>query len=228
MSEQSGQGVDRQGLKEAVRAVVESGDHLRRRIRDLMLAAFPSGRLDLSVMREVTGATLEGINDAARVHGDRAREVVGQSVEGVEEALLKAAEASKLAIEEAAGRTAEFSTTDLAKALDDLGAIEALFMDTLSDVAGAGRDTAAAVFSDLLGHFRNSGSDIGRRLADITAGLGIELPPAAGENLQKGFDMAHTTADRLARFAGGFLADIRNNLSAAAPLADKDEEKGAD
>jgi Family of unknown function (DUF6781) len=228
MSDRSERDVDLQRLKEAVSAVVESGDNLRRRTRDLMLTAFASAHLDLPAMRQVTAATLESIGAAAHVHGDRTREVARQSVEGVEEALLKAAEASKLAIEEAAGRTAEFSRTDLAKAVDDLGAIEALFMDTLSDVTAAGRDTAAAVFGDLLGHFRNSGSAIGRRIADITTGLGDELPPVTGESLQKGFDMAHATADRLARFASGFLADIRQNLSPGIEVADKDEKKGTD
>ena len=230
MSEQSEQDIDLQRLKDAVRSAVESGNNLQRQVRDLMLEAFSAGHLDLSVMRQVTSTTLEGIGSAASAGGDRTREVMRQSVAGVEEALMQAAEASKLAIQEAAGRTAEFSRNDLARAFADLGAIEALFMDTLGEVATAGSRTAAAVFGDFLGHFRNSGTAIGRHLAETMTGLGEELPQAAGEGLQRGLDMAHTTADRLARFASGFLAAIDQGLSSAGEGASGDgaDEKGPD
>ncbi|MGD8312182.1 MAG: hypothetical protein PVJ66_06255 [Gammaproteobacteria bacterium] len=229
MPEKPEQDIDLQRLKAAVHAAVESGVDLQRQVRDLMLAALSSGRLDMPAMREVTRTTLEGVSSAAGIHGDRIPEVIRQSVAGVEEALQKAAEASKLAIQEAAGRTAEFSRNDLSKALDDLAAIEELFLETLGSAASAGSAAAAAVFGDFLSHFHNSGTDIGRQLAGIMAALGEELPPVANEGLRKGLDVAHTTADQLARFASGFLAGIEQGLDSTEnrPAGNGREEKGS-
>jgi hypothetical protein len=229
MSEQSEQDSDLQHLKEAVHAAVEQGVNLQRQVRDLMLAELSSGQLDLSAMRQVTRATLEGVSAGAGVHGDRTHEVIRQSIDGVEEALQKAAEASKLAIQEAAGRTAEFSRNDLTKALEDLGAIEELFLDTLGTVASAGSATVAAMFEDFRGHFHNSGTTIGRQLTDTMTALAQELPQAADGGFQRGLDMAQAAGDQLARFASGFLAGMEQGLAAASDKTVKNnsEEEGA-
>ena len=214
MSEQPEPDPDLQQLKEAVRHTVASGRDLQSHVSELVFSALSTatGQIDLAHLRRVTRAALDGVGAGAQTGGAGSAEVIRKSVAGVEEALLKTAGVSRLAIEEAVGHVEEFSKTDLRRAVDELASLQDLFLDVLGDVAKAGSKTAAVTFTDIQRHIRDSGGALGTMLADNARDLQGLIPPVARQGLQAGMDTAGRAAEQLGRMAGGLLAGIAGGL----------------
>jgi len=213
MSEKSETDAELRHLKEAVRDTVASGRDLQSHVSELVFSALSTATasFDPTHIRQVIRAALEGVSSGAQPAADSAA-VIRKSVAGVEDALLKTAGVSRLAIEEAAGHVEDFSRSDLRRAVDELAALHELFLNVLGDVAKAGSKTAAVTFSDIQRHLRDSGGALGTMLADNARGLQELFPPAVRESLQAGADTAGRAAEELGRMAGGLLAGIARGL----------------
>jgi hypothetical protein len=212
MSEESESDPDLQRLKEAVRHTVASGRDLQSHVSELVFSAMSTAYIDPAHIRRVTRAALEGVDAGAQTGGAGSASVIRKSVAGIEDALLKTAGVSRLAVEEAAGHVEEFSRTDLRRAVDELVSLQDLFVDVLGDVAKAGSKTVAATFADIQRHIRDSGGALGTMLADNTRDLQELFPPTAREGLQAGVDTAGKAVEQLGRMAGGLLAGIARGL----------------
>ena len=217
MSEESEPDSGLQQLKEAVRQTVASGRDLQSHISELVFSALSTAtaRIDLAHLQRVTRAALEGVGEGAQAGAAGSAEVIRKSVAGVEDALLKTAGVSHLAIEEAAGHVEEFSKTDLRRAVDELASLQELFLNVLGDVAKAGSKTAATAFTDIQRHIRDSGGVLGTMLADNARDLQGLFPPVAREGLQAGVESAGKAAEQMARMAGGLLTGIARGLEEA-------------
>jgi hypothetical protein len=214
MSEESETDSGLQQLKEAVRQTVASGRDLQSHVSELVFSALSTAtaRIDPAHLRRVTRAALEGVGEGAQAGNAGSAEVIRKSVAGVEDALLKTAGVSHLAIEEAAGHVEEFSKKDLRRAVDELASLQELFLNVLGDVAKAGSKTAATTFTDIQRHIRDSGGALGTMLADSARDLQELFPAAAREGLQMGVESAGKAAEQLGRMAGGSLAGIARGL----------------
>jgi hypothetical protein len=212
-------GPDLQRLKSAVRETVATGRDLQASVRDLMLAAFNSTGVDLSRIQQVTRTTLEGVDAGAAAHGADSAAVAQQAIAGIQDALMQAAEASSLAIQEAAGHAGDFARSDLKRAVDELASLESLFMDTLADVTRAGSATAKATFADIQRHLQHSGTIFGERLASQVGSLREVLARAGQEGVQSGVNTAGKAAEQLGRIAGALLAGVEQGLSQAGTRA---------
>jgi hypothetical protein len=208
-------GPDLQRLKSAVQEAVESGRDLQARVRDLMLAALSTTGVDLSRIQQVTRTTLEGVDAGVAAQGSRSATAARQAVAGIEDALMQAAEASSLAIQEAAGHAGDFARSDLKRAVDELASLESLFMATLADVARAGSATAKTTFADIQRHLQHSGTLFGERLASNVGSLREVLALAGRESLHSGVDTAGKAAEQLGRIAGALLAGLEQGFTQA-------------
>ncbi len=204
-------------LKEAVAAAVENGGDLRQQVYELTLNALREGRLDKERVRAVVSAVTEGVSEAAERAGRPVNEALAEAVAGLDAALVKAAEAVKLALEEAASHLEEFSQQDLRRALDELDSVETVMLETLSEVGSKAGTTVRVVVEDLVRHARHSGTAIGRYVAQVRESVGNRLRQA----LHEGIDAARVTARSLAALAAGFFAAIADGL---APGTEKREE----
>jgi hypothetical protein len=180
-----------------------------------MLAALSSTGVDLSRIQQVTRTTLEGVNAGVTAHGADSATVARQAVAGIEDALMQAAEASSLAIQEAAGHAGDFARSDLRRAVDELASLESLFMATLADVARAGSETAKTTLGDIRRHLQHSGTIFGERLAGQVGSLREVLALAGQEGLQSGMDTAGKAAEQLGRLAGAVLAGMEQGFTQA-------------
>jgi Family of unknown function (DUF6781) len=212
MSTQGQTGPDLEDLRETAREAAANGADLHAQIRDLTRSAFATGTLDMERVREVTRSVLQGVSDATQAHGGDAGKRVRESIAAIEDAILQAAQASTLAVREAGDRTAQFSSQDLKRALDDLAALQAMLLEAFSDTVGAGRETLTAVLSDFLDHARNSGEAFGQRLAEGLDALQRQLPEAGKQSLQQGADAVSAGASLLTQVASGVLVGIGESL----------------
>jgi hypothetical protein len=232
MSEEEKSDPDLLQLKEAVRQTVASGRDLQSHVGELVFSALSTAtaQIDPAHLRRVTRSALEGVGEGAQTGGAGSAEVIRKSVAGVEDALLKTASVSRLAIEEAAGHMDEFSKTDLKRAVDELTSLQDLFVNVLGDVAKAGSKTAAVTFADIQRHIRDSGGALGKMLADNARDVQELFPPVARDGLQAGMESAGKAAEQLGRMAGGVLAGIARGLEEPErkPSRDTDVDKPGD
>jgi len=135
MSEQNGKASDR------AEQIVEDGAQVRDRVRDLLVDLTRSGRGGIKDAVEQAHQILDGAAQGARrVAAERRGEVLGQVVDGLSDGLARAAQATRLAIEEARGRGQQFAQEDLNRAASDLRSLEEMFVRMVGDVAsGAGK-----------------------------------------------------------------------------------------
>ena len=120
MSKENKQEIDTEIVKNIARTAVERSDDIRNDVRSVTLQALSDGHLDTKKINKVIHAVMEGASIGAEAKGEQAKDALTDAMSGMDDALAKSAEASKLAIEEAAGHVKDFSSHDLKRALDDL------------------------------------------------------------------------------------------------------------
>jgi hypothetical protein len=196
-------------VEKEVRETVESGVDIYERVRSITLKALTERTLDIDNIKDVMEAVLKGMSDGMSHHYDPAKQAFKQSTEALDDALTKTAEASKLAIEEAASHVDELSSHDFKRAAEDLKSLEGLFLDTIETVGRHSNETASKIAKDFLSHARANGTAVGRQSKIILEGLdNLRL---SGQHAVMSSAAATTSA--LAKIAAGFLAGIAESLN---------------
>ncbi|MDP1773910.1 MAG: hypothetical protein Q8L15_16685 [Methylobacter sp.] len=154
---------NQQDVKDAVRTAVKSGADVHQQIKDITLKALTKRQLDMDNIKSVTETVINGINEGMSSHGEHGKEVFNQAVTALDDALAIAAEASTLAIEEAASKVNEYSQHDLDGAIKDIRDMEGLFLDTLEKVAKSSSQVVTDIVNDFIAHSRQSGTAVGEQ-----------------------------------------------------------------
>lgn len=198
--------VPQQHITDAVRDAVKSGADVHQQVKDIILKALTTGHLDKDNIKKVTEAVGKGIGQGVAGQDEQAKEVFKQAATALDEALAIAAEASKLAIQEAAAKVAAHQDlNDAANAIQDM---ERLFIDTLEKVAKGGSQVIADIVNDFIDHSRGSGSAVGKQA--LIALEALKDLPKLGTGILVSSTAA--TASALAEIGGGILLGIAESL----------------
>ncbi len=203
--------INQQQVKDAVRTAVNSGTNVHQQVKAITLTALTSRQLDMENINSVTEAVGKGINEGMSTQGEQAKEVFKQAATALDDALAIAAEASKLAIEEAASRVTEYSRHDLNDAIKDLQAMEGSFLDTLAKVAKGSNQVMAEIVNDFITHTAQSGTAVGKQTL-----IALEALKDISQ-LSKTVLVSSTvaTVSTLAQIGSGILLGIAESLQAA-------------
>ena len=196
-----------------VREAIQSGDDIYQQVRDITLKALTERELDMENIKSVIQSVSKGINTGLTAQYGPAREAFKQSTDALDDALASTAEASKLAIEEAASRVSEFSQHDLNQATEDLKSLEGLFLDTMSEITQESNEVVFEIAQDFLSHARNSGTAVGRQTQTILDAMN-DMRHIGQDVIVSG--TVATTAT-LAKIASGFLSGIAESLQPDKP-----------
>jgi hypothetical protein len=189
-------------LEGEVKAAVESDPaSIAERVRGITLSALSEGRLDGEGIRQVMGAVLKGAQQGVARPGEQSATALEEAVRGLDEALAAAAQATQLAIQEAAGRTGEFSREGLN------------VQDTLRDLAA---------------HSRASGTAVGGRVQSAASQLARALADAAQDQFEAGARTVRNEAGLLAGLAAGMLRGIADSLQSVSGRRDERGEPPSD
>ena len=201
--------IDRQqDIKDAASAAVQSGTDVHQQIKAITLKALTKGQLDIDNIKNVTEAVGKGINEGMSTQGEHAKEVFTQAATALDDALAMAAEASKLAIEEAASRVSDYSEHDLNNAIKDLRDREGVFLDTLGKIAKGSNQVIAGIVSDFIDHAGQSGTAVGKKTLTALDAL-KDLPQISKEVI---VSSTVATASTLAQIGSGILLGIAESL----------------
>ncbi len=197
-----------QKLRKTVQETVEKNENVQAAVRDVTLKALGEGELDRERIKSVAETVMQGAGDAVTRESQQLKESLTEAAAGLEQALIQAADAFRLAIEEAAGRVNEFSSTDLKRSLSDLDSLEDIFVETLQHTAKSGSEIARKIAEDMATHARNSGTSVGQHVARNIESLQNRLRELGADTVEAGDE----AADRIGQIARGILAGIGETL----------------
>ena len=212
---------DSQRIERDVQAALEAEPaRIAERVRTITLEALTRGVVDTQALREVTQAVLRGAQAAAPRLADGQTEAIKDAVRGLDEALASAAQATQLAMQEAIGRSAEFSREGLRQALEPFSSIENDFIGALSEAARKTSGEARATLTELAEHMRHSGTAAGARVRDAAGDLARASSSLALSQVEGGMKTLLNQADLLASLAAGVLRGFADRLHAGNSAAD--------
>lgn len=228
----TGQDDDITTLEEEVKSAVERGHDIQEAVRQLTLRKISARTLDIESLRKIASGVLRGARAGAQrelqksaAQTDISRAQLKQAVAGLDVALAQLAEASKLALEEAAGRAQQFSSEDLTRTRADLETLEAMFMETLQTSASSTRDAAGDILHDLAAHSRTHGTLVGTQLKETLAVITHQLAAAGRAQAGAGLHLAQATSNLLRQIAAGVLTGLADHVK---PVQAKPEQARKD
>jgi biotin carboxyl carrier protein len=143
--------------------------------------------------------------------GEHAQVVFKQAAMALDDALAIAAEASKLAIEEAASRVNEYSEHDLNDAIKDLQGMEKSFLGTLEKIAKGSNQVVADIVGDFIAHTGQSGTAVGKQA--LIALEALKDVPQISKTIIVSSTVA--AASTLAQIGSGILLGIAESLQSS-------------
>lgn len=210
---------DTSTLEADVRSAVAHGSDVQEAVRGLTLRAMSADGIDLKSLRRTMAAVLHGARDGVQqelhqtaAQTQAARALISDAVTGLDLALAQLAEASKLAVEEAAGRAQKFSSEDLARARADLESLEALFLDTLQVSASAAKGWVADTLRDLGTHAQRNGTVVGAQLKTTLATFTRQMGAVGQNQREVTVQLAHATTDLIREIAAGVLSGLADRV----------------
>jgi hypothetical protein len=211
-------------LRAAASASVAGDDHIRDRVRDLMLQALRARKFDYAGMREVIHSMTEGISIGADKSGKEIRHALAEAFTGMDQAMSKAAQAASLAMKEMTERGREFSQTELKQGLDNMRSMESNFLDSVRQVSKSTAGTVKSEWQELLTHAQRSGTDTGRVIADTARQFSGRMAGTMSESALASMEAARTFGERFAALASGILQGMSEALR---PDQDKNDKPKA-
>lgn len=204
-------------LATEVKEAIEQGGDVENAVRNLTLKAMHSNGLDIDSLKQIAIAVMDGVQIGAQQkttlaegQSQTARTQITQAVSGLDSAFAQLAGASKLALEEAAGKAKQFSDDELAKTRADLEDLESVFLDTLKRTASAAQGLFSETLQDLLTHAQHNGTAVGRQIKDTLAVFAHQMTTASKAQLEAGVKLTQITADLLYKISTGVLSGITN------------------
>lgn len=204
-------------LEAEVREAIANGSHIQETVHRLTLKAMNAKNIDPESLRRIITAVMQGIHDGAAQQLQQAanqtqaaKSQITDAVAGLDSALARFAEASKLAVEEAAGQAKRFSDTELARTRSELESLESLFVETLHHTATAAQGLIADVLLDLSHHAKNTGTHVGSQLKETLATFAQQIASVGNVQVETGASLAQKTADIVSKAASGVLSGIKD------------------
>lgn len=163
-------------------------------VRAITLDALTRGRLDAEALKRVTASVVKGAREGVAHFGEHGNQALKDAIRGLDEALAGASEATRLAIQEAAGRTKDFSRQGLKRAADDLATREHAGVRPVRDARRSSRRGAglAAVWPRFPRHRRDRVGAVRPVVGALSAHLRDH-----GLSMRRRYELRITTKARL-------------------------------
>ena len=182
------------------------------RVRSITLNAFSGASLEPDAFKHIMNAVIKGALQGASNRGEHEAKLLKDAMQGLDDALAAAAEATQLALQEAANRSSEFSQQGLKKTIDDLAALESLFIETISNAAKNATGTAQTTLHDLAHHAQNSGTAVGQKVESAVSRLAQVIVDTAREQMSAGADTLRKEGALFAGIVSGVLKGVVTQL----------------
>lgn len=232
-------GFDQQAMiDQFAQASAKGTEQLRSAVHDATLKALQGRELSLANIRKVVGSVTQAASASAAQGGAAAaaqggmaakgaqqlESMLDTAVAGMDDALLKAVEANRLALQRLVEQGASLRETQLKKALGDLEKMEDTMMAAIQKAAGAAGDSLAGPWAQVLEKFNLSGTQTGQQASGTVQTLLGQMQGAMREQRAVGLKAAQALAESYTALVSGVMigmADAMRQAPGTKPSARK-------
>jgi hypothetical protein len=200
-------------LENMAKESVKQGENLRTAVRDLTLRALQTRELSLAQIKGVLRSVTAGVNIGlvgAKVDLDKA---VASALAGMDEALLKAVQASAIALHKLGLAGEGFEQSKMKKALDELNRLEDEFLKTVRQTSGSANEKIKAQWASVLKNTKLGGTETGAKAAATVEAFGQRVHAAMREQRKESVRTAHRLSQNFGTLASGVLIGLTEGLS---------------
>lgn len=204
-----------EALKKLAQEAVTQGGNLRKAVRDITLQGLRIRELSLSQIRRVVHSVSEGVNLGAAEKKVDASKALQDALAGMDDALRRAVQANRLALEQLSAAGQDFEDSHLKKALDDLEHLEDGFLTTIHQAADHANAQIKQQWDSILKNVKAGGTETGGQVAttlDAFRDSGERGQQAFQESRRAGFKAAYMLTQNFATLASGVLIGLSEAL----------------
>lgn len=211
-------GFDQQALiDQFAQAAAKGNEQLRKAVHDATLKALQGRELSLKNIRGVVGKVTEAASAGAAqgaLSGGVAKveSMLDTAVAGMDDALLKAVEANRLALQRLVDQGVSLRETQLKKALGDLEKMEDTMMAAVKKAAGSAGDGLAGPWKQVLEKFNVSGTQTGVQALGTVEQMVGQMHTTIRETRAASLKAAQTLAESYTALVSGVMIGMADAL----------------
>jgi len=203
-------------------ASAKQGEQLRQAVSQATLGALQGRELTLKnirdVLKTVTQAASTGVaqNPAAKLDVEG---LLDKAVSGMDDALLKAVEANRVALQQFADQGVGLQEKQLQKAVDELEKIEDTFIGVVKKAAEAANAQFAGPWSAVLEKLQAGGTVSGAQAASTAEDVAAQMQSAIRDSRAAGLRAAQALAQSYTALVSGVLIGMSDALQQGGAVA---------
>lgn len=219
-------GIDQDALiDQFASASAKQTAQLRQAVHDATMRALQGRELSLANIRKVVASVTQAASaGAAKNPAADVETMLDQAVAGMDDAVLKAVEANRLALQQFVDRGADMRETQLKKAMSDLEKFEDTMLGAIRKGAAAAGDPLAGPWGEVLKKFGPGVTQTGVGASGAAEQLATQMQTAIRESRAAGLKAVQVLADSYTALVSGVLIGMSDALRQGG--AAKTEAKG--
>jgi hypothetical protein len=201
-------------------ASAKGGEQLRKSVAEATLAALQGRELSLKNIRAVLKSMAQAASTGAAQNltgGIDAEALLDKAVAGMDDALVKAVEANRVALQQFVSQGADLRDKHLKKAVADLEAMEDTFIGALKKATEAANAQVASQWAPVLEKLQAGGTLSGAQAATAAEQFAGQMQSALRDSRAAGLRAAQTLAESYATLVSGVLIGMSDALAHGRP-----------
>jgi len=201
-----------EALKKMASEAVKQGGNLRTAVRDLTIKALQTRELSLGQIRAVLRSVTEGINSGAVKAKIDVEKPFADTLAGMDDALLKAVQASQIALQQLTEHDVDFEDSKIKKALNDLEKLENEFLKTVKEANETASKQVRAQWAGVLQRTPSGATETGARVQALMEQFSAPARTALRQQREAGMKAAHMMTQNFGTLASGVLIGLTEGL----------------
>ena len=196
-------------------ASAKGGEQLRKAVSEATLAAMQGRELSLKNIRGVLKTVAQAASTGAAKNltaGLDVESLLDKAVAGMDDALVKAVEANRVALQQFVAQGADLRERHLKKALTDLENMEDTFIGTLKKATEAASAQMSSQWAPVLEKLQAGGTMSGAQAATAAEQFAGQMQSAVRDSRAAGLRAAQTMAESYATLVSGVLIGMSDAL----------------
>jgi len=220
----TGEAQSAEDVKTEVERIVEEGQEVRRRVGRVVASASDTAAKQATGLAGLVEKAVQGAVEAVdRSAPEDPESTLRQVIEGVGDGLERTAQATKLAVEEAAGEGRSYASEDLNRVSEDLGTLSRMFVETVErGVQGVSKEGRVQV-QNVREHASRTLDAIKPSLEQAADAAVKDPIGLAGESAAAAVNLTREAAGSLFSAMGKLLQGAGDRV---APTREEEEKKG--
>ncbi|MBK7469297.1 MAG: hypothetical protein IPI73_00395 [Betaproteobacteria bacterium] len=199
-------------LRKMTAEAVKKGEEVRATVRDLTLKSLHGREMTLAQIKGALRAVTEGVNVGVANTSMDAEKLLTDALAGMDDALLKAVEANRVALQKLTDEGHSFEDSKMKKALDELERYEDTFLRTVKQASAGASDKVRAQWAGVLKSTKMAGTDTGAKVAATVEQYAAQFQSAIRDSRTAGLKAAHAMTRNYATLVSGVLIGLSEAL----------------